>query len=136
MVSILRVIFNAHIDVTDPTWNFIKVAILSTIEVNVGVCCACMPVIYPLFRVLVGRKINPSTEGTASIEARKSKEPSRRRRDFSQLDEGSSISHLWDSKLENNSSRSDGLNKELSDQIPMGRIVVTRDLDVERTGNA
>lgn len=133
MVSILRVTFNAHINVTDPTWNFIKVAILSTIEVSVGVCCACMPVIYPLFRVLVGRKITPSTEGSAALEAGKNREPPRSRHKFSQLDEGSSMSHLWDGKLGSSSSESNGYNQEGHNGIPMGRIMVTRNLDVEHT---
>lgn len=29
---------------------------LTTVEANVAICCACMPVVYPLFRVLVGRR--------------------------------------------------------------------------------
>ena len=135
IVSILRLTFNAHIDETDPTWNFIQVAILSTIEVSVGVCCACMPVIYPLLRVLVGRKITPSSQASAGLEAGHRKEPLRPRHKFSQLNEGSYATHPWESKLESSSSDSNG-HCEANDHIPMGRIIVTRNLHMEETGGA
>lgn len=137
LISILRVTFNAHIDVTDPTWNFVKVAVLSTVEVSVGICCACMPVIYPLFRVFVGRKIRPSTDNSAAVEARNHKEHLRPRHKFAQLDEGPNVNSLWDSKLgSSSSSNRKGHSGEGLNDIPMGRIMVTRNLDLEHTGGA
>ena len=108
IISILRVTFNAHIDVTDPTWNFVKVAVLSTIEVSVGVCCACMPVIYPLLRILGGRKIEPSTQDSAALHADYSREPLQPRHKFSQLENGSNVNDLWVGKLERSSSKGNG----------------------------
>ncbi len=135
IISILRVTFNAHIDVTDPTWNFVKVA-LSTVEVSVGVCCACMPVIYLFLRVLVGRKIRPSTPDSTALKTGHSRESLRPRHKFSQLDEGLNMSHLYDGKLESSSSNVNGHRRADNDDIPMGRIKVTCNLDVEHTGGA
>ncbi|KAL8785196.1 MAG: hypothetical protein Q9195_008729 [Heterodermia aff. obscurata] len=125
IISIVRVNFNAHIDVTDPTWNFVKVAILSTVEVSVGVCCACMPVIYPLLRILVGNKNKPSKESSSAAEAGYRKDTSRPRHHFSQLDE------RWNS---NSNSNSNSNPRGGYEDIPMGRIKVTQNLCVEHMG--
>ena len=64
-------------------------------EANVGICCACMPVIYPLFRVFVGQGLMSKKQGSATLEAGKIEEPSQRlKHRFSHLDEASSMSDL------------------------------------------
>jgi len=125
IISIFRLSTNAHIDVTDPTFNFVLVAIFSTVEVNVGVVCACMPVIYPLFRVLVGRKIVPSTKPSAYGGSTGFSNPSRAQQ-FSKLGDESDTDHLW--KTNPNSSHASTANPNSMD-VPMGRIMVTRNLD-------
>ena len=136
VISILRVTFNAHIDVTDPTWNFVMVAVLSTVEVSVGVCCACMPVIYPLLRVFVGHEIRPSTQSSTALEADDRREPLQPRHKFAQLDEGPNENYLWGSTLQGSSSNSKGHSGEGLDDIPMGRIMVTQNLEVEHAQGA
>ena len=134
IISILRVTFNAHVDITDPTWNLVLLAVLSTVEVNFGICCACMPVVYPLLRILVRHKNNSSTDPSTPIsEAGYQRKPSRSRHQFSHLDEGSSTNHLWNSKLQSGNTNSDSGCGGGYDDIPMGRIKVTQYLRVERT---
>ncbi|OAA33160.1 integral membrane protein [Moelleriella libera RCEF 2490] len=56
IISIGRCYYGTTATIEDPTWNWITVAVLTTVEANVAICCACMPVVYPLFRVLIGRR--------------------------------------------------------------------------------
>ncbi|KAI1377812.1 hypothetical protein F4677DRAFT_413630 [Hypoxylon crocopeplum] len=126
VISILRCVYNAKIDPMDATWNFVTVAILSTVEVNVGVCCACMPVMYPLFRFLIGRQIVSKTH-TGSNDARYAyaRHSSRTRQKLASSDhEPSDTDQLW--------STSGGANDlpGKGQEIPMNRIMVTRDLSV------
>jgi len=53
--SIIRVKVNSDLDLKDPTWGYTGSMIWSTIEGNVGVICACLPVLAPLLRVFKGR---------------------------------------------------------------------------------
>ena len=135
IVSILRVTFNVHIDVTDPTWGFVKTAILSTIEVSVGVCCACMPIIYTLFRIFMGRKIRPRNHSPTILEPGNHEGPLRpRHHKFAQLDKGSHAKPFWKHKPERSSADSDAPCGGSDDDIAMGDIIVTSKLDVEHTG--
>ncbi|KAI0509540.1 hypothetical protein F5B22DRAFT_616708 [Xylaria bambusicola] len=127
VISLLRVIFNAKINTMDATWNFITVAILSTVEVNVGVTCACMPVIYPLFRVFVDRRIVSSKSQTGSKDGSYvyGRQSSRTRQRLGSSDrEQSDTSQLWSASGGVHNSSKEG------DEIPMNRIMVTRDLSV------
>ncbi|KAI2462840.1 hypothetical protein F4781DRAFT_418771 [Annulohypoxylon bovei var. microspora] len=126
VISLLRCIYNSHIDPKDATWNFITVAILSTVEVSVGVCCACMPVIYPLFRLLSGRRIASKTR-TSSNDPRYpyDRHSSRMRQRLASSDqEPSDTDQLWSTSASVN-----GFPKE-GREIPMNRIMVTLDLSV------
>ncbi|KAI1178435.1 hypothetical protein F4777DRAFT_537653 [Nemania sp. FL0916] len=126
IISLLRVIFNAKIDPTDPTWNFVTVAILSTVEVNVGVCCACMPVIYPLFRVFVGKKIVSTTSSNSNNAGYVySGHSSRKRQRLASSDvDPSDTDQLWSTSAGTGSVAREG------PEIPMNRIMVTRDLSI------
>ncbi|KAI0433454.1 hypothetical protein F5Y09DRAFT_298967 [Xylaria sp. FL1042] len=126
VISLLRVIFNAKINTMDATWNFVTVAILSTVEVNVGVCCACMPVIYPLFRFLIGRRIVSKSRTSSNDHGYAyGRHSSRMRQRLAGSDqELSDTDHLWSARGGTNDSLKEG------GEIPMNRIMVTRDLSV------
>ena len=131
----MRVTFNAHIDAPiDPTWNLVILAVLSTIEVSVGICCACMPVIYPLLRILVRNKNKPSRNSSSTLGAGYHKELLRPRHHFSQIEEGPATSHIWNSNLQSGNINSISDSGGCFDDIPLGSIKVTKSLDVERTG--
>ncbi|KAL8721783.1 MAG: hypothetical protein Q9181_007634 [Wetmoreana brouardii] len=55
IVSIVRVTANASFQNVDPTYNYVAVMIWSTVEANVGVICACLPILAPLVRLCFGR---------------------------------------------------------------------------------
>lgn len=107
-------------------------AIFSTVEVNVGVCCACMPIIYPLFRVLVGRRVDSSAHASSNDPRQiYGEHSSRMRQRLSSCDKvESDTDQLWST-----SGGSDGFRKERSD-IPLNRIMVTHDLEVDRQPGA
>jgi hypothetical protein len=129
VISIVRCVFNANIDVMDSTWSFVNVAILSTVEVSVGVCCACMPVVYPLFRVFVGRRIQGTTNNSSSDGRLTYGEiSSRKRRRLSSRDKEEDTDQLWSIS---GKASDEGIAQERA-EIPMNRIVVRRDLDVNR----
>ncbi|KAI0381140.1 hypothetical protein F5Y04DRAFT_289052 [Hypomontagnella monticulosa] len=132
VVSVLRCIYNADVDQMDPTWGYVPTSILSTVEVGVGICCACLPVMYPLFRFMIGRRITseahtdsngpPFSYGGHS---------SRIRQRLPGCDQGlSDTDQLW--------STSTGGNKLSKEQrgIPLNRIMVTRDISVWSPSNA
>ncbi|KAJ3578711.1 hypothetical protein NPX13_g1852 [Xylaria arbuscula] len=131
VISLLRVIFNAKINTDDPTWNFVTVAILSTIEVNVGITCACMPVIYPLFRFFVDKRIISQTQKSSKDRSYVyGRQSSRARQRLGSTDrELSDSSQLW--------SASGGVDNSLKvgNEIPMNRIMVTHDLSVQESGS-
>ncbi|KAI1155361.1 hypothetical protein F4825DRAFT_408305 [Nemania diffusa] len=128
VISLLRVIFNARINTADPTWNFVTVAILSTVEVSVGVCCACMPVTYPLFRLFTGGRIAPKTHtssnGSRGVYGRHLSHM--RQRLASSDQQASDTDQLW--------STSGGVSDLLREggEIPMNRIMVTRDVSIQQ----
>ncbi|KAI0171951.1 hypothetical protein GGR52DRAFT_448378 [Hypoxylon sp. FL1284] len=143
VISIIRCYTNASVDPADATWNFVIVAILSTVEVNVGVCCACMPVIHPLFRLVVGRRVG-STNRSGSDDARyvRDKHSTRIRRKLAGGSGGdtglgpSDTDQLW-SVTSCNAGGEPGDDRggtppadPQQPGIPMNRILVTRDLDV------
>lgn len=92
MISILRVTANANINVTDPTWSFTPIAEFSTIEGSVGVLCACLPTLAPLFRVCAGKRPVSTKKNTYngpdSGLSNQSSGPPRRHQQFSQLEDG------------------------------------------------
>ncbi|XXH01793.1 hypothetical protein Hte_008154 [Hypoxylon texense] len=127
VISILRCISNANIDTMDATWNFVTVAILSTVEVNVGVCCACMPVVYPLFRFLIGRRIVSKTHTSSNDPGYAYGGNSSRKRPrlaISDQEPSDDTDQLWST-----SGGAESLPRE-GHEIPMNRILVTRDLSV------
>jgi hypothetical protein len=98
------------------------VAILSTVEVNVGVCCACMPVMYPLFRTLVGRRaISKAYASGENPRYAYGKDTSRVRQRLGSSDRAD---QLWSTSGDAN-----GLPRERS-EIPTNGIMVTHDLSV------
>ncbi|KAI1361990.1 hypothetical protein F5Y08DRAFT_342090 [Xylaria arbuscula] len=131
VISLLRVIFNAKINTDDPTWNFVTVAILSTIEVNVGITCACMPVIYPLFRFFVDKRIMSQTQKSSKDRSYVyGRQSSRARQRLGSTDrEPSDSSQLWSASggVDNSS--------KVGNEIPMNRIMVTHDLSVQESGS-
>lgn len=92
-----------------------------------------MPVIYPLLRVFVGRRINPSKQSSTPVEAGYRKEPLRPRHKFSQLNEESYVSYFQGDKPGDRNSKNNSFSSEDNPDIPMGRILVTRKLSGERT---
>lgn len=99
-MSITRFVLNITIDVLDATYGFVNVGIFSTIEANVGIVCACLPVLAPLARKAVGKEPNKSTStSTRSGEGHNAGDIplgaiSSRNADFRRLDDDSD-EHLW-----------------------------------------
>ncbi|KAI1292424.1 hypothetical protein F5Y03DRAFT_21751 [Xylaria venustula] len=126
VISLLRVIFNANIHTMDATWNFITVAILSTVKVNVGICCACMPVIYPLFRFLIGGRVGSKTHmSSGDPDSAYGRHSNRMRQRLESSDqEPSDTDKLWSASGGVSTLQNEG------HEIPMNQIMVTRDLSV------
>ncbi|GAW17543.1 hypothetical protein ANO14919_070010 [Xylariales sp. No.14919] len=124
-ISLTRVIFNATIGLMDVTWDYVTVAILSTVEVNVGVCCACMPVMYPLFRFLIGDRISKTPTSSSNPSSGYGRQSSRKRQRLGSSDRGQSdTDQLWSTSVGGNGAPAEGR------EIPMDRIMVTHDVSV------
>lgn len=55
-VSIVRLWYLVHFkaDDVDPTWHYLDICLWSTVEINVGIWCLCVPTVRIMF--LYGRK--------------------------------------------------------------------------------
>ena len=53
--SIIRVTVNSRINLDDVTWSYVASTIWSTIEGDVGVICACLPVLAPVLHIFTDR---------------------------------------------------------------------------------
>lgn len=60
IVSILRITAFNKSDPKDPTYTSIDTAMWSSIEQSVGIICACLPALRPLFRRLYGSSTHSS----------------------------------------------------------------------------
>lgn len=66
IVSILRIIqFNGS-RINDPTYSTINTATWSSVEQSVGIVCACLPTLRPLFRQLYGTSRNGTSDSAGS----------------------------------------------------------------------
>lgn len=54
MVGIIRLVVVTELDGSDPAWGYIPVINWSTVEMNTGIICACLPVIAPAMKLLFG----------------------------------------------------------------------------------
>ncbi|KAF2683334.1 hypothetical protein K458DRAFT_418961 [Lentithecium fluviatile CBS 122367] len=63
IISIVRLVYAKNVETIDPTWDFVIIGILSTLESSAAVMVACMPTWRPLFRFL-GRGITSYFSGS------------------------------------------------------------------------
>lgn len=54
VVGIVRLVVVAQLDLSDATWNYVPVVNWSTVEMNTGIICACLPVIAPAMKLIFG----------------------------------------------------------------------------------
>ncbi|KAL8671048.1 MAG: hypothetical protein Q9168_004441 [Polycauliona sp. 1 TL-2023] len=133
IISIVRVHTNASLEIEDPTWNYVMVMIWSTVEGNVGVVCACCPVLAPLVRRCFGRSAKSTPK--ASKEHSSSgglwpPRPSGRNQRFSRLDEEDSANVVYPGNtvhIKKSSISEDGANPALE----LNTIYVSSDVNIE-----
>lgn len=79
IVSILRLksLVSFGSDAMNPTWDFYNVGIWSTVEINVGIICVCMPSVRLLLARLFPRIMGTTRKYYASATGRSSKRASR-----------------------------------------------------------
>ena len=64
--SIIRLVELTSLEVSDVTWNYVPPIIWSTIEICVGIFCACLPVMAPLVPVFLRGRSGPKESGNSS----------------------------------------------------------------------
>ena len=94
IISILRVRANAKINFSDSTWNSVPIIIWSTVEEDVAVLCACLPSMWPLIRLLFGRRSKESKPNAAHSF------PRTRNQDSRSLHQQQSLSRLNENAFE------------------------------------
>ena len=136
VVSIIRVHANSSLETEDPTWNYVMIMIWSTLEGNIGIVCACCPVMAPLIRQCSGSR-SPS----ADVSARSSLQPafwrprpSIHQKCFNRLEEDTG--NLISGGL--NTVHIEKARKSTIDDsaLELNTIHVTRNVDVERAVNS
>ncbi|KAL9600847.1 MAG: hypothetical protein Q9219_002889 [cf. Caloplaca sp. 3 TL-2023] len=137
IISIVRVHTNTTIKNTDPTWDWVMVMIWSTVEGNVGVICACAPVLAPLVRRCVGR--SAATTPRSSKDPPSAKDlwrarPTHRDLSFNRLDEEDTANLMYPGggNSVHCQTSSDTAGKGGS-VMELGSIYVTSNVNVERT---
>ena len=137
IISILRLAASISIDVADVTWGYVHTAVYTTIEANIGIVCASLPVMAPLVRILSGRpatsNTNPAGQTNESNINSKQSKPSRPSQAFLRLIDDTD--RLW--PLSNHTVQVDGAEDGAREAhgLRLDRILVTRDIDIERTGS-
>ncbi|MCJ1350675.1 MAG: hypothetical protein MMC33_000656 [Icmadophila ericetorum] len=68
IISIFRVVANvsASLNDFDSTWNYVGTTIYSTLESDIGIICACLPVVAPVARKLFNLPSQRSRDGSRS----------------------------------------------------------------------
>ena len=64
--SIVRITVNSRLDRDDVTWSYVACTIWSTIEGNVGVICACLPVLAPVLHAFAALFGSPPSDSAAA----------------------------------------------------------------------
>lgn len=92
IVSILRITSFNQSNQNDPTYTSIDTAMWSSIEQSVGIVCACLPTLRPLFRRLYGASaIDPYTLSNGSHSQSPSRSGAAQLSDQSRGDESSTV---------------------------------------------
>ncbi|KAF2475039.1 uncharacterized protein BDR25DRAFT_384564, partial [Lindgomyces ingoldianus] len=52
VISIIRLIYARKVETADPSWDYVPISLISTIECSSGILAACMPTWRPLFKFL------------------------------------------------------------------------------------
>ncbi|KAL8810902.1 MAG: hypothetical protein Q9223_007652, partial [Gallowayella weberi] len=133
IISIVRVHTNASLEIEDPTWNYVFVMIWSTVEGNVGVVCACCPVLAPLVRRCFGRnrRTTPKVSKEQSLSAGFWRpRPPAGNQNFSRLDEEDTATLVYpgNSVHIKKSSRS---GSDVNPALELNNIYVTSNVEIE-----
>ena len=64
VASIVRVVAFNQVDESDITYTIVTASVWTTIEQTMGIICACLPTIRPLFSRLLSHIKNKSSKGT------------------------------------------------------------------------
>ncbi|KAL8894385.1 MAG: hypothetical protein Q9207_008509, partial [Kuettlingeria erythrocarpa] len=137
IISIVRVHANTSLKTTDPTWEYVPVMIWSTVEGNVGVVCACCPVLAPLVRRCFGRSASTtprSSKNPPSLPNFWRARPANRDQSFSRLHENDTAELMYPGT--GNSVRVQKSSNPASQDesaMELGSIYVTSNVDVQST---
>jgi hypothetical protein len=137
IVSILRlkslVTFGA--DSMNPTWDFLNVGVWSTVEINVGIICICMPSLRLFLVRLFPRLLGTTRQYYAKYSDNQAQSTPRRRRP-------ASLSHTAKVEAEPRSSRRniDGIQCQESYTVEYGHgdeveLVRVQDVDMKSNGS-
>ena len=139
IISILRVNASSHIDVLDVTWGYVPIAEYTTVEANVGILCACLPVLAPLVSSCFKRQVGSHNLEQGAFSANtvniKHAQTSRREQKSLSLEEDeaalvSSNSFATVSRHPEGTSNQDYANEQ-DGTMRLGQITVRKDIHVE-----
>jgi hypothetical protein len=121
ITCIIRIIYLAKLDYTDPTWSSAPVQLWSSLENAAGVISACIPSMMPLVLWMMGMKARPQNRRPSyfnhSSRGSRSKS-SVRKRNFSRLDETTQSSTLEEVQLSTSAlSQNQGDGERLVDEV-------------------
>lgn len=137
VISIVRVHANASIKNTDPTWDYVPVMIWSTVEGNLGVVCACCPVLAPLVRQCFGRSASTtprSSKDPPSANGFWRARPDHRDQSFSRLQEDYTADRTYPGEANSvRIQKSPELGNQGDSAMELGSIYVTSNVDIEST---
>ena len=61
-ISIARVIALHDLSQSDITWNLVPLELYSTLEIDTGLICSCLPVMAPLLHLVTGNRFGSSQD--------------------------------------------------------------------------
>lgn len=138
IISILRAIASADIDVLDVTWGYFLTVKYSALETDIGVVCACLPVLAPLASLCYKRhaaKHNSDFQHThpSNTSHTKRSRPSAREQNFSRLeDDDAGLVYLTTLSTARANGTPDSAREE-DGAAALDQITVRQDIHVKRT---
>ena len=128
-ISIVRTVAVYTLSEDDPTWGSVPLALYSTLEIDTGIICACLPAMAPLLQTCSDRR----SKYTGSYGSKTSRRPRvlQQNTSFARLKDESNKNSLGEPVSSANATRG----SHPSTDLEMHNIYITNDVEVGSHSN-
>ena len=127
----MRFAANLQLYELDLTYYSLPVSIYSILETSIGIICACIPSLVPLYRILTGRR-SDSNDRTSKLKVSGFDSAGNKLgiHNFAELENGSDKGQLWHPGTARSTRHFDVTGGPGTEDIPLGQIKVRTSIEV------